>query len=129
MRWQPQFGLVCLSIRMVRLVRSDKSAAARPALGLVHQAGRPFDLELLLPGVKRVLGDADQRGEIAGGQAAAPPGVEDQQALLGLERRDFANRFGQGACLRRRPGPAKGGNDAKSMCPSSSSSRVRPTKR
>ena len=34
-----------------------------------------------------MLGDADQGGEVAGGQAAAPPGVEEQQPLLGIVRR------------------------------------------
>src|SRR5262249_40515734 len=32
-----------------------------------------------------VLGHADQGGEVAGGQAAAAPGVQDQQALLGRQ--------------------------------------------
>jgi len=33
-----------------------------------------------------VLGDADQGGEILGGQAAAPPSVQKQQTLLRGER-------------------------------------------
>ena len=63
------------------------AAALGAAPGLVHQPGRTLLVELLLPGVERVLGDAHQRGEVAGRQAAPLPGVEDQQPLLGRHRR------------------------------------------
>src|SRR5262249_42319764 len=43
----------------------------------------PVGVETLLPGVQGVLGETDEGGEIAGGQSAALPGVEDEQALLG----------------------------------------------
>ena len=63
------------------------AAALGAAPRLVHQPARAQLVELLLPGVERVLGEADQRGEIARRQAAPLPGVEDQQPLLGRHRR------------------------------------------
>src|SRR6185437_8505206 len=65
-------------------------AGARSAR-LIHQAGRALLVELLLPGVERMLGESDERGEVAGRQAGALPGVENQQPLFGRERR--ARRF------------------------------------
>ena len=54
------------------------AAALGAAPGLVHQPARPQLVELLLPGVERVLGKPHQGGEIASRQAAPLPGVEDQ---------------------------------------------------
>jgi hypothetical protein len=42
-------------------------------------------IEAFLPGVQSVLGDSDQGGKVAGRQAAAQPGVEDEQPLFGRE--------------------------------------------
>ena len=64
-----------------------QAAAGRGAAGPVLQAGGSLLLELAVPGVQSMLGDADQGGEVAGGQAAASPGVQQQQALLRGERR------------------------------------------
>ena len=63
------------------------AAALGAAPGLIHQPARAQLVELLLPGVERVLGEAHQRGEIARRQAAPLPGIEDQQPLLGRHRR------------------------------------------
>ena len=63
-----------------------QATAFGTAARLVHQAGRALGLELLLPGIEGVLGDADQGGEVAGRQAAPLPGVQQQQALLGRQR-------------------------------------------
>jgi hypothetical protein len=43
--------------------------------------------EPLLPTVERMLRHADQRSEVSGGQAAAQPGIEDQQPLFGRHGR------------------------------------------
>src|SRR5262249_61312899 len=51
-------------------------------------------VEALLRGVQGVLGDADQRGEIPGGQAGADPGVEDEEPLLGRQRRPLGGWVG-----------------------------------
>ena len=64
-----------------------KAAAAWPTAWPVHEAGRSLLVERALPGVERVWRDSDQVGELGGRQAAALPGVEDQEALLGPERR------------------------------------------
>src|SRR5205085_7979679 len=55
---------------------------ARPATGLVHQSCRAAFVEALLPGVERVLGDADQTREVSSGQTAPLPQIEQLQALL-----------------------------------------------
>jgi hypothetical protein len=52
-----------------------------------NTSGGAVLLELAVPGVQGMLGTADERGEVAGGQAAAPPGVQRQQALLGDQGR------------------------------------------
>src|SRR5438132_8761084 len=62
-------------------------AAGRRPAWLVHQSGRTLLIELLLPAIEGVLGQPDQGGEVAGRQAAAWPGVEQEQALLGRQRR------------------------------------------
>ena len=59
-----------------------QAAAGAGALVGLQQTRRPEFLEPLLPGEEGVLGEADQRGEIAGGQAAPDPAVEDEEALL-----------------------------------------------
>jgi hypothetical protein len=56
-------------------------AAACSAARLIGQPGGSVLVEALLPEVEGMLGQADQGGEVAGGQAAAPPGIEDEQAL------------------------------------------------
>ena len=71
-----------------------QAAPLRPAPRLVHQPGRTQLLELLLPGVERVLRDAHQRGEVPRRQAAPLPGVEDQQPLLRVRARAVAARRG-----------------------------------
>ncbi len=67
---------------MLRRVNSG-SRLPRGAARLVHQAGRTVLVELLLPRIEGVLADADQGGEVAGGQAAALPGIQQQQPLFG----------------------------------------------
>ena len=59
-----------------------QARAGRAALGPVHQSTWPFLLEPLLPGEQRMFGDADQVGKIRSRQAAALPGVQQQQTLF-----------------------------------------------
>src|SRR5207245_8989486 len=59
-----------------------QAAAAQPAALGIHEAGGALAIELPLPVVQGVLGDADQGGEVSGGQAAALPGVQKEQSLL-----------------------------------------------
>jgi len=59
------------------------ATATRP----VHQPGRTLLLEALLPRGKRVLGNADDRGEISRRQPAAAPGIPDQQPLFWADLR------------------------------------------
>ena len=66
-----------------------QAASFAGATRLFQQAGRSLLGEPLFPGIERMLGDADQGGEILGGQAAALPAVEDHQSLLGVVRRRF----------------------------------------
>src|SRR5262249_17473186 len=56
-----------------------QTATGRTAPRLVQQASRPLGLEFTFPGVQSMLGEPDERPKIAGGQTAAPPGIEDQQ--------------------------------------------------
>ena len=86
MRWQPQSGLASLSMRIGPLGQLGQPAALAGSAWLVHQASRPLGLELLLPRVECVPRHADERGEVASRQAAAPPGVEQEQTLLRGQR-------------------------------------------
>jgi hypothetical protein len=67
-------------------------AARGGAALLVDQAGGPELVEALLPGVEGVPGEADERGEVAGGQAGTDPGVENEEPLRGRERRRRGDR-------------------------------------
>src|SRR5262249_53764682 len=58
-------------------------AAARP----IYQTGGAFALELALPIVERMFGHADQCREVAGGQTASLPGIQEEEPLLGSQRR------------------------------------------
>jgi hypothetical protein len=69
-----------------------QTAALVSAFGLVEQPGGTVVIEASLPGMEGLLGDADERGEVAGGQAASLPEVEQQQALLGADRLGFVGR-------------------------------------
>ena len=58
-------------------------AAASACAWLLHEPGWALGIELLLPGVEGVLGEADHGGEVTGGESAALPGIEQEQPLLG----------------------------------------------
>ena len=55
---------------------------------MVGQTGGAQLVEALLPQIEGVLGQADERGDVTGRQTAAPPGVEDEQALVEGELAD-----------------------------------------
>src|SRR6202035_1056933 len=69
------------------LLEPEDGAAGGGAAGPIDEAGGAVGFKFTFPGVQGMLGDADQGGEVAGGQAAAAPGVEDEEALLGGQRR------------------------------------------
>jgi len=69
---------------------------------LVREAGGALRFELVFPGVQGMLRDADEGGEVAGGQAAAAPGVEDEEALPGGQGRGRGDILaGEAAAARR----------------------------
>jgi hypothetical protein len=68
-----------------------QAAAGRPAAGSIQQSARTLAGKLPLPLVERVFGQADQRGKVGGRQAAALPGIQEQEPLLrGQGRRRLA---------------------------------------
>ena len=67
MRSTPQSGLACLSMRMVRLVRSGKPAALGTPARLVHQAGRAFGSNFFFQAY-RVCREADQGAKSRAGR-------------------------------------------------------------
>ena len=97
-RWQPQSGWACLSIRIVRLVSSGRRLPALTPRGCFHQAGRTQLLEALLPGIERVPRDVHQRAEVARRQAAPLPRVQQQQLLRWREGSASASRTAWRAC-------------------------------
>jgi hypothetical protein len=62
----------------------------------VHQGGGSLGGKASFPVIQGVLGEANQTGEVGSGQAAASPGVEEQQALLSGQRCGGSG-FGQDA--------------------------------
>lgn len=101
--------LLAAPVRVVLLHHQDRAlgdlrepAARRSAARLVRQPGRAVRLELLLPGVDRVLRNTDQSSEVAGRKATASPSVEQQETLLGGQGRGGLIRLaGQASAPRR----------------------------
>jgi hypothetical protein len=91
MRSQPPVGIGFLEHEDGASRDLGQPAAGRRAARVVEQAGGALPFELVLPGIKGMLGDAHQRREVAGGQAAASPDVQDGQPLLGVQ--DNVGRF------------------------------------
>lgn len=84
---------------------SGQAAAVGSAAGLVLQSGWSFGLEFTFPGIEGMLGEADEGGEVAGGQAAASPGIEQEQTLLGGQVDGGAVVFGREAFAARGADP------------------------
>jgi hypothetical protein len=80
-------GVVLLEHEDAAFGQIGQAAARLLTAWLVHESSRTLLVELMLPGVERVFGDTDQGGEVAGGQTAAPPGIQQEQALRGGQRR------------------------------------------
>ena len=82
----------CLEFDTSKRLDAMPVAAAIMAELLARDLGQAGARRTASSSVEGVPGQADQRREVAGGQPAAPPGVEDEQPLLGGE----AGRGGRG---------------------------------
>jgi hypothetical protein len=89
---EDEFGVVGFAANAPAANRAITKSLRHTSPRLVSRpAGGSVLLEALLPGVEGVFGDADERGEVRGGETAPLPGVEDEQALLGCDGRRRAS--------------------------------------